>query len=127
MRHIFAMGAIATVLSGCMVTPQSEQTPLNMVEFQNGELVRVSEPGPQTIICQDYWQHFTYWDRATSFPVGMTYDDATAVCRSREQMMLEAPTAQPLEIFYNTRTNHPDAYIRDTANASSGAQDVWAR
>lgn len=128
MKKIGFLAVVAVSLSGCyMVTPQTEETPINMVEFQNGQLVRVKEKGPNTIVCQDYWQHFTLWDRALSWPDGMTSEDATAVCRSNEQMATEAPTSQPWEPIYNSRTNRHDQSLTDAANASVGAKDVQAR
>lgn len=124
-----AIAAAGLALTACTVTPQTEATPVNMVEFQGGKLVRVSRQGPNTIVCQDYWQQFTLWDRAVAAPEGMSRADADGVCRSREEMALEAPTAQPWEPVFNTRSNGSDPQLRAAVNAqpSRVPGDVIAR
>ena len=122
----FAIAAAAT-LTACTVTPETESTPVNMVEIQNGQVVRVTERGPNTVVCQDYWQGFTLWDNAILWPDGMRAEDATAICRSKQQMALEAPTARPLEPAFNHRRNHHDAMLTDAAYGAVGRLDVLAR
>ena len=109
------------------MTPQTETTTVNLVEVQSGKLVRVTERGPNTVVCQDYWQGFTLWDNAILWPDGMRAEDATAICRSKQQMALEAPTAQPWEPVFNHRRNSHDAVITDAANGAVGRRDVLAR
>ena len=122
----FAIAAAAT-LAACTVTPQTEATPVNLVEIQNGQVVRVTERGPNTVVCQDYWQGFTLWDNAILWPDGMRAEDATAICRSKQQMTLEAPTAQPWEPVFNRRKNIRDPLVTDAANGAVGRRDVLAR
>lgn len=123
-----ALALSALALAACTVTPQTEKTPVNMVEIHGGKIVRVTEQGPQTIVCQDYWQGYTLWDRAVVAPEGMSRADADGICRSREQMATEAPTAQPWESVYNSRSNGPDPLLRGAVNAQpSRPGDVLAR
>lgn len=124
-RLILILPALA--LAACTVTPQTEATPVNMVEIQDGKIVRVEAKGPNTIVCQDYWQQFTLWDRAVVAPEGMSRADADGICRSREQMATEAPTAKPWEPVFNSRSNRPDPAMRGAVNAQpSGPGDVLA-
>lgn len=123
---LFAL-ASAIALTACTVTPQTESTPVNLVEIHNGKLVRVTERGPNTIVCADYWQNFTLWDSAVLWPDGMRAEDATAICRSKQQMALEAPTARPWEPVFNHRRNSHDAMLTDAANGAVGRRDVLAR
>lgn len=118
--------AVASALSACAVTPETEETPYNLIEVRAGKLVRVSERGPQTVVCQDYWQNFTLWDNAVVWPDGMTAEDATAICRSKQQMALEAPTAQPWEPVFNHRKNVRDPLVTDAANGAVGRRDILA-
>ena len=122
----FAIVAVAA-LAACTVTPETESTPTNMVEIQNGKVVRVTERGPNTVVCQDYWQGFTLWDNAILWPDGMRAEDATAICRSKQQMTLEAPTAQPWEPVFNHHKNVRDPLVTDAANGAVGRRDVLAR
>lgn len=124
-----AITAAALALSACSVTPQTEATPVNMVEIMGGEIVRVARQGPRTIVCQDYWQQFTLWDRAIIAPEGMSRADADGVCRSREQMATEAPTAKPWEPVFNSRSNSADPLLRGAVNTqpSRVPGDVIAR
>ena len=119
----------ALALAACTVTPQTEKTPVNMVEIRDGKLVRVSAQGPDTIVCQDYWQNFTLWDKAVIAPEGMSRADADGICRSREQMATEAPTAQPWEPVFNSRSNSADPLLRGAVNTqpSRVPGDVIAR
>ena len=123
---LFAFASIIA-LTACTVTPETESTPVNMVEIQNGQVVRVAERGPNTVVCQDYWQHFTLWDNAVLWPDGMRAEDATAICRSKQQMTLEAPTSQPWEPVFNHRSNGHDPVVTDAANGAVGRRDVLAR
>lgn len=119
MKKLLAAGLVVAV-SGCMVTPKSEETPINMVELApDGTVMRVEERGPKTIGCQDYWQKYTLWDRPVFFPASITYEDAEAVCRSDEQMETELGTRKA--------AHEKDAAIRDAANASVGSTDIRAR
>lgn len=97
-----------------------------MVETRDGKLVRVTERGPSAVVCQDYWSRFTLWDNAVLWPDGMKSQDATAICRNREQMSLEAPTHRPLEPIFNHGRNKPDAFVAGAANATVGRLDVKA-
>ena len=126
-RYIAIVAALA--VSACSVTPQTEATPVNMVEIKNGQLIRVDRQGPNTIVCQDYWQHFTLWDKAVIAPEGMSRADADGICRSREQMATEAPTAQPWEPVFNSRSNSADPQLRGAVNTqpSRVPGDVIAR
>lgn len=121
MKKILMLGAVGLV-AGCAAgfSPQSQESAINMVELApDGTVYRVDERGPNTVGCQDYWEHFTLWDRPEFFPAGMTYQDAVAVCRSREQMETEPGT---------TVTPHvSDTLVRDEANYSVGTLDVHAR
>ena len=54
-------------------------------------------------------------------------EDATAICRSKQQMTLEAPTAQPWEPVFNHRKNVRDPLVTDAANGAVGRRDVLAR
>ena len=119
--------AAAATLAACTVTPETESTPVNLVEIQSGKLVRVAERGPNTVVCQDYWNGFTLWDNAVLWPDGMRAEDATAICRSKQQMTLEAPTAQPWEPAFNHRKNVRDPLVTDAANGAVGRRDVLAR
>ena len=127
MKATFFATAAAATLAACTVTPETESTPVNLVEIQSGKLVRVTERGPNTVVCQDYWQGFTLWDNAILWPDGMRAEDATAICRSKQQMAVEAPTARPLEPAFNHRRNHHDAMLTDAANGAVGRLDVLAR
>ena len=127
MKTVFFAIAAAATLTACTVTPETESTPVNMVEIQNGQVVRVTERGPNTVVCQDYWQHFTLWDNAVLWPDGMRAEDATAICRSKQQMTLEAPTSQPWEPVFNHRKNVRDPLVTDAANGAVGRRDVLAR
>ena len=117
---------VTPALTAYTVTPETESTPLNMVEIQSGKLVRVAERGPNTVVCQDYWQHFTLWDNAVLWPDGMRAEDATAICRSKQQLTLEAPTAQPWEPVFNHRKNVRDPLVTDAANGAVGRRDILA-
>ena len=126
--NTFIISIAAMSLSACTVTPQTEATPVNMVEVRDGKIARVDMQGPNTIVCQDYWQQFTLWDRAVVAPEGMSRADADGICRSREQMATEAPTAQPWEPVFNSRSNAHDpfmAYVVDVQPSAPG--DVIAR
>lgn len=130
-RYTLAMLAAALSLSACAVTPETERTAVNMVEIQNGKIVRVAAQGPNTIVCQDYWSQFTLWDRALRWPNHITPEDADAVCRSKQQMATEAPTSRPWEPVFNHRRNSADPFVTDQANASrpgtqSGSVDIRA-
>lgn len=127
MKAFFIPAIAALALTACAVTPESEETAVNMVELRGNQLVRVTERGPNTIVCQDYWQQFTLWDRAVLWPDHMTSEDAQAICRSREQMMTEAPTNKPWEPVFNHKTNVHDQVLTDAANESVGRSDVQAR
>ena len=127
MKTTFFAIVAAAALTACTVTPETESTPVNMVEIQNGQVVRVAERGPNTVVCQDYWQHFTLWDNAVLWPDGMRAEDATAICRSKQQMAVEAPTAQPWEPVFNHRKNVRDPLVTDAANGAVGRRDVLAR
>lgn len=127
MKATFASLAAIAALTACTVTPETEATPANLVEVQDGKLVRVTERGPNTVVCQDYWQNFTLWDNAILWPDGMRAEDATAICRSKQQMTLEAPTARPWEPVFNHRRNGHDALLTDAANGAVGRRDVLAR
>lgn len=119
MKKMLAVGLVAAV-SACGVTPRSEESAINMVELTaDGTVYRVEERGPNTIGCQDYWSQFTMWDRPVFFPPTITYEDAVAVCRSREQMQTE-PAGR-------NAAHQPDAFVRDEANASVGVMDIQAR
>ena len=127
MKTTFFAIAAAAALTACTVTPETESTPTNMVEIQNGKVVRVAERGPNTVVCQDYWQGFTLWDNAILWPDGMRAEDATAICRSKQQMAVEAPTARPWEPVFNHRKNVRDPLVTDAANGAVGRRDVLAR
>ena len=127
MKTTFFAIVAAAALTACTVTPETESTPTNMVEIQNGQIVRVAERGPNTVVCQDYWQNFTLWDNAVLWPDGMRAEDATAICRSKQQLTLEAPTAQPCEPVFTHRKNVRDPLVTDAANGSVGRRDVLAR
>ena len=127
MKTTFFAIVAAAALTACTVTPETESTPVNMVEIQNGQVVRVAECGPNTVVCQDYWQGFTLWDNAILWPDGMRAEDATTICRSKQQMALEAPTAQPWEPVFNHRKNVRDPLVTDAATGAVGRRDVLAR
>ena len=127
MKTTFFAIVAAAALTACTVTPETESTPVNMVDIQNGQLVRVAERGPNTVVCQDYHCAVVMWDRAVGYPKWMAQADATAICRSKQQMTLEAPTAQPWEPVFNHRRNGHDAVITDAANVAVGRRDVLAR
>lgn len=126
MKAILPLTLAALSLAACDVTPMTEETPVNMVEFQNGVMVRVETRGPNTIVCQDYWQGFTQWDHAVAWPAHMTSEDANLVCRSKEQLALEAPTSRPWEPVFNSKRNVYDPNLAASANASAGSFDVRA-
>lgn len=127
MKSVLLLVAALLPLAACTVTPTSEETPYNYVELRGDQVVRVDTRGPNTIVCQDYWQHFTLWDHAVIWPDGMTAEDANAVCRSREQMATEAPTAKPWEPVFNSKRNVHDPLVTEAANESIGREDVLAR
>lgn len=127
MKTTFFAIVAAAALTACTVMPETESTPVNMVEIQNGKVVRVAERGPNTVVCQDYWQHFTLWDNAVLWPDGMRAEDATAICRSKQQMAVEAPTVRPWEPVFNHRKNVRDPLVTDAANVAVGRRDVLAR
>ena len=127
MKHIIIATACLS-LAACSVTPQTEATPANMVEIQNGKIVRVATPGPNTIVCQDYHRAVVMWDRAVGYPKWMAPADADAICRDKRQNALEAPTNKIWDGAY-TGPHHADGALIDGANyqVSDGPFDVVAK
>lgn len=128
MKTTFFAIVAAAALTACTVTPETESTPVNMVEIQNGQVVRVTERGPNTVVCQDYHRAVVMWDRAVGYPKWMAPADADAICRDKRQNALEAPTNKIWDGAY-TGPHHADGTLIDGANdqVSDGPFDVVAK
>lgn len=120
---------LAAAVSGC-ISPEAQESALRFVKIgPDGEVYQVEQQDAETIACQDYWQRFTLWDYAVSWPENMTSEDATAVCRSSEQMALEGGPLKPWQIATGSvdKAHDNDIELRDAANASVGGYNVNAK
>lgn len=124
MKFSLALAATLTLTACSGFLPQNRMTPTTYVKFdESGALIEAQPGDPQAIGCQDFDQRYTMWDFAVSYPSSMTEADATAVCRSDEQMKFE--TGPGTILSGSAHTN--DGFVARNANESIGAKDVMAR
>lgn len=122
---LFIIPAAILSMSACSgFLPQNRMTPITHVKFDDrGKLILAASDDPDAIGCQDFDQRYTMWDFAVSYPSTMTEADATAVCRSKEQMRFETGPGTILSGALHAK----DGFVARNANEAVGTKDVVAQ